>query len=82
MTLQDKLNEYKAQFESTLPPEAIAIMHRATDDLRHSGIMERVLKIADHAPEFALPNSQGQLVSSAQLLEKGPLVVSFYRGVW
>jgi len=82
MTLQDKLNAYKAQFESTLPPEAIAIMHRATDDLRHSGIMERVLKIADHAPEFALPNAQGQIVSSAQLLEKGPLVVSFYRGVW
>jgi len=82
MTLQDKLNEYKAQFESTLPPEAIAIMHRATDDLRHSGIMERVLKIADHAPEFALPNAQGQIVSAAQLLEKGPLVVSFYRGVW
>ena len=82
MTLQDKLNEYKAQFESTLPPEAIAIMHRATDDLRHSGIMERVLKIADHAPEFALPNAQGQIVSSAQLLERGPLVVSFYRGVW
>jgi len=82
MTLQDKLNEYKVQFESTLPPEAIAIMHRATDDLRHSGIMERVLKIADHAPEFALPNAQGQIVSSAQLLEKGPLVVSFYRGVW
>ena len=82
MTLQDKLNEYKAQFESTLPPEAIAIMHRATDDLRHSGIMERVLKIADHAPEFALPNARGQIVSSAQLLEKGPLVVSFYRGVW
>ena len=82
MTLQDKLNEYKAQFESTLPPEAIAIMHRATDDLRHSGIMERVLKIGDHTPEFALPNAQGQIVSSAKLLEKGSLVVNFYRGIW
>ena len=82
MSLQDKLDEYKAEFESSLPPEALAIMHRATDDLRHSGIMERVLKIGDHAPEFALPNAQGQIVSSAKLLEKGPLVVSFYRGVW
>ena len=82
MSLQDKLDEYKAQFEPSLPPEALAIMHRATDDLRHSGIVERVLQIADHAPEFALPNAQGQIVSSAQLLAKGPLVVSFYRGVW
>jgi AhpC/TSA family len=82
MTLQDKLNEYKAQFESSLPPEALPIMHRATEDLRHSGIIERVLKIGDRVPEFALPNAQGQIVSSAKLLEKGPLVVSFYRGVW
>jgi hypothetical protein len=82
MSLQDKLDEYKAQFESSLPPEAVTIMHRATDDLRHSGIMEQVLKIGDHAPEFALPNAQAQIVSSAKLLEKGPLVVSFYRGVW
>ena len=82
MSLQDKLVEYKAQFESSLPPKALAIMHRATDDLRHSGIVERVLKIADRAPEFALPNSHEQIVSSAKLLEKGPLVVSFYRGVW
>jgi peroxiredoxin len=57
-------------------------MHRATEDLRHSGIIERVLKIGDRVPEFALPNAQGQIVSSAKLLEKGPLVVSFYRGVW
>jgi AhpC/TSA family len=82
MTLQDKLNEYKAQFESSLPPEALAIMHRATEDLRHSGIIERVLKIGDRVPDFALPNGQGQIVSSAKLLAKGPLVVSFYRGVW
>jgi len=47
MSLQDKLDEYKAQFESSLPPAALAIMHRATDDLRHPGIMERVLKIGD-----------------------------------
>jgi hypothetical protein len=70
------------QFESSASPEALAIMHRATDDLRHSDIMERVLTIGDHAPEFALPNAHGQIVSSAKLLKKGPLVVSFYRGVW
>jgi hypothetical protein len=82
MSLQDRLNKYKAQFESSASPEALAIMHRATDDLRHSGILERALKVGDRAPKFALPNAQGQMVSSAKLLERGPLVVSFYRGVW
>jgi len=29
-----------------------------------------------------LPDETGSLVSSRDLLEKGPLVVSFYRGIW
>jgi peroxiredoxin len=34
------------------------------------------------APSFVLPDPDGALVSSAQLLKKGALVVTFYRGVW
>ena len=41
MSLQDKLNAYKAEFESKTPPEKLAIMHRATEDLRRSGILDR-----------------------------------------
>jgi hypothetical protein len=82
MGLQDKLDNMRKQFESSAPPEALAVMHRATDDLLHSGIMDGVLKVGDRAPEFALPDEHGNLVSSLELLRKGPLVVSFYRGVW
>jgi len=82
MGLQDKLDHMRKQFESSAPPEALAVMHRATDDLLHSGIMERVLKVGDRAPEFALPDELGNIVSSSELLREGPLVVSFYRGVW
>jgi hypothetical protein len=86
MSLQDKLDEVRKQFEASAPSDALAIMYRATDDLRNSGIMDRFLKgflkAGDRAPEFALPNEQGQIVSSSDLLSKGPLVVSFYRGVW
>ena len=82
MSLQDKLDETKKQLKSNIPPEALTIMHRAADNLRHSGIMDRVLKAGDPAPEFILPNEHGQMVSSSELLNKGPLVVSFYRGAW
>ena len=34
------------------------------------------------APKFALPNAHGQLVRSSDLLAKGPLVLTFYRGIW
>jgi hypothetical protein len=33
MVLQERLNTYKAEFESKVPPEKVAIMHRATEDL-------------------------------------------------
>ncbi len=82
MSLQDKLDEVKKGFESSAPAEALTIMHRATEDLRNSGIMNRVLKAGESAPGFMLPDVQGQMVSSSDLLSKGPLVVSFYRGVW
>jgi len=82
MTLQDRLNAYRADFESKMPPEKLAIMHKATEDLRRSGILDRALRSGDHLPEFALPNFRGNQVSSQELLQQGPLVLTYFRGVW
>ena len=82
MSLQDKLDKVKKDFEAGAPPDVLAVMHRAADDLLKSGIMERTLKAGDRAPGFTLPNEQGRMVDSSELLSRGPLVLSFYRGVW
>jgi hypothetical protein len=82
MGLQDKLNARKIQFEAEAPPEALEVMHRATNDLRQSGILDRVLKEGALAPDFSLSDSQGRMVQAKELLEKGPIVLSFYRGAW
>jgi len=57
-------------------------MHRATAELIAFGAAERALKVGDKAPAFTLKDPNGNDVSSAGLLAQGPLVVSFYRGVW
>jgi peroxiredoxin len=57
-------------------------MHRATDELMASGAAERALKAGDRAPQFALKDANGREIASQELLAKGPLVVTFYRGVW
>jgi hypothetical protein len=82
MTLQEKLDAYQAQARTKRPAEWQAIMDRATEDLRRSGIPERSLKAGDRAPDFALPDAAGRTVRSAELLARGHLVVSFYRGGW
>lgn len=40
------------------------------------------LSVGEKAPGFALPNAAGQPVSLEELLESGPVVVTFYRGDW
>ena len=82
MTLQDSLDKLKAKIEGSMPAENVAIMHQTTRDLENSGIGEGILKVGDKAPIFSLPNQEGNLVSSSELLSNGPLVVTFYRGVW
>jgi hypothetical protein len=82
MGLREELAATRAEREAKRNPEWVRIMHRATDDLRESGIAERVPRPGAPAPAFALPNTRGELRSSAELLRRGRLVVSFYRGVW
>lgn len=86
-SLQQRLEEFKNAFESGVPPynaphEVIEKMHRATAELKASGIEERALKVGDHAPSFTLFNQDQVQVSSDDLLRQGPLVVSFFRGHW
>jgi len=87
MSLQDKLDAFKADFKAgkppyNAPPEIHPIMERATAELIASGQASRAIKAGDRAPQFALKDQDGKDVSSAELLARGPLVVSFYRGVW
>ena len=82
MSLQTRLDTMREQREAKLPAEALAIMHGATDDLLASGIMDGVLNVGDRAPDFSLADQDGNQVRASALLSDGPLVVSFYRGVW
>lgn len=82
MTLQDKLDAYKAQPKPNVPPELEAVSTRTIKALVASGQVEQALKVGNRAPSFNLPDQDGAMVSSADLLTKGPVVLSFYRGVW
>ncbi|WP_341964131.1 peroxiredoxin-like family protein [Pseudomonas sp. RC10] len=82
MSLQAKLDAVRQDFESKIPSNALAVMHASTDALIASGHARRALQTGDHAPEFALPDSEGTVFTSHDLRLKGPIVITFYRGVW
>jgi hypothetical protein len=82
MSLEDRLATIREMAKTRQPPEVRAVMQRAVEDLRASGIMDRVAKVGTPAPDWTLPDTAGQPVSLAGLRERGPVVVSFYRGRW
>jgi hypothetical protein len=82
MSLAEKLAATRAASAGRIPPERAAIMDRATDDLRRSGMLDRIVAPGARAPAFELANHDGRRVASADLVAGGPLVLSFFRGSW
>jgi hypothetical protein len=87
-SLTEALNTIRlaAEGDGTKPgrisPEDLKIMHRVTAEQRASGFQARMPKLGQPGPAFTLTNQDGVAVSSAGLVARGPLVVSFFRGRW
>ena len=82
MGLGEQLARIREGAKTRIPAETQAVMHRATEELRVSAIMDGVLGVGDAVPHFALHNTRGERVESERLLENGKLVLSFFRGKW
>ena len=84
MKLQDRLDAFTAELikGGKIPESLVAKLLEGIKDQVASGSADRALKAGDVAPAFRLKDAEGVLVNSAELLSHGPLVASFYRGVW
>ncbi len=82
MSLQHEMSEMKKKSAEKITPEIMKVMAAETEKLIKSGLADRALKKGDRAAGFTLPNAIGATVNFETLLEKGNLVVSFYRGGW
>lgn len=82
MKLQEKLSAMKQKSIANMPPEVAGSLLEETAKLVESGITDKVIKVGETLPEFSLPDDQGNLLNSNDLLVKGPLAICFYRGIW
>jgi hypothetical protein len=80
--LAEQLASQKEGFLKQAPPEVVKTMSKAMAKLRASDIIDRALKEGDLAPLFDIPDATGKNISLQQRLDRGPAVVTFYRGVW
>jgi hypothetical protein len=82
MSLEKKLAAIREGAAKRIPPERLAIMHDATERLRQSGIMDRVIKPGARAPDFTLNDQNGNPIALSALTARGPVLMSVFRGFW
>jgi peroxiredoxin len=80
LSLQSQLDELTSKLQSLVPAERLAVVDRAIAELKDS--RANALPPGGHAPSFELPDGDGLLWRSEDLLRSGPLVAVFYRGRW
>ena len=80
--LRDTLAQRKELIAKYVPPETQAIHDRAMAELKERHLAHNILRIGEKAVDFELLDHDGKIVSSANLLAKGRLVISFIRGRW
>lgn len=80
--LREQFAERKALIEKYVPAETRTLYARVVADLKKDGIVDRALSVGATAPTFELFDHNGKPVSSAKLLEQGPLIICFIRGRW
>ncbi len=81
-SLREQFAERRELIAKYVPAEIQAVHARVVADLKASGITDRALPVGAKAPAFELKDHNGKLVSSADLLTKGRLVIFFLRGRW
>ena len=82
MALEDTLRGIREASAKRIPADRAAIMHRASEELRASGILDRVIKPGAQAPDFTLDDQNGSPVTLSAVTARGPVLISVFRGFW
>ncbi len=78
-TFHEQAQAILASFD--LPSEAMQIIANTIADVKQQ-TQTNGLVAGDVAPAFTLPNHDGQNLSLEKALERGPVVLTFFRGAW
>jgi peroxiredoxin len=82
MSLEDELERRRRMVAEQLPRPDLRIIDDTIDRLRMLQVAENALNVGDLLPDFALPDKDHRIVRSSELLDRGPLVLAFFRGQW
>lgn len=82
MTLADALAAQAATAADRIPADSRAVLNRSIEVVAEAQTVDGAKTVGDIAPDFNLADHNGNATSLSRLLERGPVVVTFYRGGW
>jgi peroxiredoxin len=80
--LREILAERKEKIAKYVPAATLEVHARVVAELKSHGLAAGSLGVGAKARGFSLPDHNGNVVSSEELLTRGRLVLSFFRGRW
>jgi peroxiredoxin len=80
--LQAQLDAYRAAKAGKADPEQESIIDHAIEQVRRSGPGAAYPGPGRSFPDFELPLVGGGMYSLAEARTRGPVVITFYRGLW
>ncbi|VAW69650.1 AhpC/Tsa family protein GSU0066 [hydrothermal vent metagenome] len=79
---KENVSELIGQLKGMFPEDKFAVFNNDANQLAQAHVSPLSVKRGDLAPDFSLPDVEGNSVKLQDLLAAGPLVLTFYRGVW
>jgi hypothetical protein len=82
MSLKAQLEACRREYEANAEPRAVDAVQRTIQALAETGIVAQAVKAGETAPLFELRCGRGGFIDLSDLLNRGPVVISFFWGDW
>lgn len=82
MTIQTDAQTLWNDLQKQMPSEIVDGLIVGWNEIMQANLADRCLKVGSRAPDFSLPSALGKTVNLKDKLANGPVVLTFYRGVW
>ncbi|GLR19947.1 peroxiredoxin-like family protein [Portibacter lacus] len=81
-SLKSQLDEKRANFEQNADEYKKNTYMAGIEAVEKSGVAAKAKQVGDKAPDFQLNNALGNPVTLSEFLEKGSVILTWYRGGW
>ncbi|WP_020674966.1 hypothetical protein [Geopsychrobacter electrodiphilus] len=82
MSLNALLSSMSQSSAAKMDPAILKIMKESRQQLEDSGLHQQALGAGEKLTDFVLRDASKNEFSSREALKKGPLLLSWYRGIW